>query len=157
MQNGETLKDHFFVSNNLTYSNISKKAKHLCYCRYSEEEEYSLNYFSSFHQLRSIKISSECFGDVCEFNLDGLKKLESVKIGNNCCKNLSWFPVGSCRIVNCPYLRDLDFGTASFTQHNCLQLSNLRSLKSIKFGMECFGDMGWCNLKGMINIDKKVI
>ena len=54
---------------------------------------------------------------------------------------------GVCRITNCPNLRQLEIGDFSFSYFNLFELSNLNSLQSIEFGVDCFKYAN-CVLKG---------
>ena len=43
----------------------------------------TINCFSRFTLVESIEISNECFSRVETFQIDGLNRLKSIKIGNN--------------------------------------------------------------------------
>ena len=90
-------------------------------------------------KLKRIEIGNRCFGKVREFELNGLSELESVVIGQ-----LS-FRIsdlerndGSYRIVNCPKLKSIQIGYASFNDYHSFELNNLPSLQSIVLGDHCF-------------------
>ena len=71
--------------------------------------------------------------------IDGLKSLESVKIGEECFRiGYEERDDGLCRITNCPNLRQLEIGDDSFADFKSFELSNVNSLQSIKFGYCCF-------------------
>ena len=98
----------------------------------------SLN-FTRFVLLKRIEIGNNCFTNIREFVIDGLASLESLIIGKNC------FGIsekerddGICRITNCPNLRQLEIGDASFRDFKSFMLFNLNSIQSIKFGWNCF-------------------
>ena len=98
----------------------------------------SLN-ISRFIFLKELEIGNNCFTYVREFVLDGLEKLESVKIGEWCFRiSYDERDDGVCRITNCPNLRQLDIGDGSFSDFNQFELSNVNSLQSITFGNYCF-------------------
>ena len=90
-------------------------------------------------QLKQIEIGDNCFQQGCEFVINGVESLESVKIGKHCFI-ISWKERddGVCRITNCPNLRQLGIGDYSFADFKSFELSNLNSIQSIKFGNECF-------------------
>ena len=100
---------------------------------------------SEFKKLKRIEIGNQCFRNVREFVVDGLDSLENVKIGEKCFRPkalddmsdediLSFIPTnGVCRITNCPNLRQLEIGDASFADFKSFELSNLNSIQSIKF------------------------
>ena len=94
---------------------------------------------SEFKKLKRIEIGNDSFQHVREFVLDGLERLESVKIGKKCFK-IYWEERddGVCQISNCPNLRQLEIGDNSFVDFKSFELSNLNSLQSIKFGESCF-------------------
>ena len=110
---------------------------------------YSLN-FTRFLFLKRIEIGNYCFQNVREFVIDGLEKLESVKIGQECFRVYDWIERddGVCRITNCPSLRQLEMGYDSFADFKSFELSNLNSLQSIKFGKYCFWFAEDFSLKG---------
>ena len=81
--------------------------------------------------------------------LDGLGKLESVKIGEK------YFIISEykrydviCRITIIPNLRQLEIGYRSFKDFKQFELSNVNSLQSITFDKGCFQYAENCNLKG---------
>ena len=146
---GRSTKNHFYVINNQQMDNIPKDVKHLYFTRY--RNEMTILDFSSFGfiHLRAITISSECFMNVREFVLDGLAKLESVKIGEYCIRvSDKERNDGICRIANCPNLTQLEIGNRSFKDFKQFELSNLNSLQSITFGYVCFQYAENCILKG---------
>ena len=104
---------------------------------------------SELKKLKRIEIGNECFMNVREFVIDGLEKLESVIIGENC------FTIsdderndGICRITNCPNLHQLDIGDECFEDFKSFELSDLNSIQSIKFGKGCFVFADVFSLKG---------
>ena len=103
---------------------------------------------SEFKNLKRIEIGDECFEHVRIFVIDGLERLDSVKIGDSC------FRIGGkerddgvCRITNCPNLRQLEISKGSFRDFKSFELSNLDSIQSINFGDWCFYYAD-CSLKG---------
>ena len=82
--------------------------------------------------------------------IDGLESLESVKIGEDCFRIDYWHERddGICRITNCPNLRQLEIGYASFEDFKSFELFNVNSLQSIKFGVWCFYYTEEFSLKG---------
>ena len=71
--------------------------------------------------------------------IDGLASLESVKIGERCFR-IDYLERndGICQIRNCPNLRQLEIGYNSFRDFKSFELSNVNSLQSINFGIDCF-------------------
>ena len=94
---------------------------------------------SNVSSLQSIQFGDDCFKDVCDFMLDGLYSLRTLKIGEKCFYIDNDQPLqGLCCITNCPNLCQLEIGNESFGHLEKLNLFNLNSLQSIRFGMSCF-------------------
>ena len=117
------------ISTNITFAN---------YVGNEFSTSYSL-IFTRFLFLTRIEIGNECFKHVREFVIDGLKSVESVKIGELCFRiSDDERDDGVCQITNCPNLRQLEIGDDSFEDFKSFELSNLNSIQSIKFGDDCF-------------------
>ena len=115
----------------------------------NEREITSFHLSPLFVRLKKIEIGDHCFENVCEFVLDGLEKLESVKIGEKCFIISDYErDNGICRITNCPNLRQLDIGYGSFEDFHRFELSNVNSLQSIQLGDNCFVNAENCIFKG---------
>ena len=114
------------------------------------DENITSLHFTPLVRLKRIEIGYGCFENVREFVLDGLVSLESVKIGGVCFR-ISYDDEerddGVCRITNCPNLRQLEIGNYSFRNFKSFELSNVNSLQSIDFGVDCFRYAD-CVLKG---------
>ena len=89
--------------------------------------------------LQSIRCGDNCCENIRIVVLDSLPNLESVNIGNESFY-MRWTECndGIFQITNCPNLRQLEIGDDSFYDFKSIQLSNLNSLQSIKFGDYCF-------------------
>ena len=103
-----------------------------------------------FVNLESIVIGNDCFGTVQTFQIEGLNRLQSLKIGDNSftqvksidfendwdgsilkCRNES----KSFHILNCKSLRVIEIGQYSFCDFGGeFELRNLDNLESIKIG-----------------------
>ena len=78
--------------------------------------------------------------------LNGLDELESVVIGKECFTYAKTYDDiwnskrrdGSCRIVNCPKLKSIQFCGYSFSDYHSFELNSLSSLQSIEMGERCF-------------------
>ena len=151
VKEGMQSRERYFILPNQSLDDIPKDVENLYFCGYGNKVYWTVLDFSSivFAQLRSLTISNNYFRNVREFVLDGLEKLERVKIGNEC------FIIsdkerddGVCRITNCPNLIQLVIGDRSFKDFNQFELSNVNSLQSIQFGYGCFYYAENCILKG---------
>ena len=105
-----------------------------------------------FENLESIEIGNDCFELVQTFKIEGLNRLQRLKIGNNSftqfklndfkndwdgsytnCRNES----KSFHILNCESLKVIEIGQYSFAD-----LLNCESLKVIEIGQYSFADFG---------------
>ena len=104
-------------------------------------------------RLRQIKIESNSLQQVRNFIVEGLERLECVKVGDNCFRiNQHWNwknerADGLCKIKNCPRLRDVILGNDSFCDFKTFELCEVDALQSIDFGKECFHHSSQCILK----------
>ena len=94
---------------------------------------------SSLTSLEFIEIGNDCFGSVKTFNIDGLNRLKSVKIGkysftqekNDYGNDES----KSFHILNCESLESIEIGESSFSDFGGeFELSNLPVLQSLQIG-----------------------
>ena len=89
--------------------------------------------------LESIEIGNVCFGSVQTFQIEGLNRLKTIKIGINSFTE-SRYNKGndkskSFHILNCESLESIEIGEYSFSDYGGeFELSNLKSLKSIRIG-----------------------
>ena len=118
-----------------------------------------------FENLESIEIGNDCFGSVQRFEIEGLNRLKSLKIGNNSFTQfkLSDFEndfdgsISKCRnesksfhILNCELLKVIEIGCYSFSDFGGeFELRNLDNLESIKIGEIGYHTMNffWCSFK----------
>ena len=115
---------------------------------------------SGLVQLKRIVTGDECFGSVRVVELDGLRELESVVIGQ---RSFTYAKTdydiryhvtrtdGVCRIVNCPKLKSIQIGDWSFSDYHSFELNNLPSLQSIDIGRDCFFYSSSFSLIGLID------
>ena len=128
--------------------------------------ELNLNRFDN---LESIEIGDDCFGSIQRFKIDGLNRLQSLKIGHNSftqvklndfendwngslskCRNES----KSFHILNCKSLKVIEIGCCSFADFGGeFELRNLDNLESIKIGEIGEGSMSFIwssfNIRGI--------
>ena len=89
--------------------------------------------------MESIEIGNDCFESVQTFQIDGLNRLKSIKIGKNSFsqdKN-RWGNYGSksFHILNCESLKSIQIGAYSFIDYaGEFELKNLPQLQSIQIG-----------------------
>ena len=130
-------REKYFVSPNQSIQDIPKDIENLYFGVYGNEEGMAgVNLSSlSFPLLRSIVIGNNCFKHGYEFMLNGLEKLETVKIGSwTFSKSDDDYEAGTFRITNCPNLRELIICKVSMLNFKQFELSNLDALRFIKFG-----------------------
>ena len=94
--------------------------------------------FSRFHNLRELRVGNECFKNVGEVKMIGLKQLERVVIGKNCftkmkngCGN---DPNRHFYLKNCERMRELKIGRYSFSDYTVCEIENVPSLEVIEMG-----------------------
>ena len=94
---------------------------------------------SNLISLESIEIGNECFGSVKTFQMEGLNRLKTIKIGNNSFtqkKNGGGNDESkSFHILNCESLESIRIGEYSFSDFaGNFELKNLPQLQSIQIG-----------------------
>ena len=94
--------------------------------------------FSRFRNLMEVRVGNECFNDVKEVKLIGLKQLERVVIGIGCFnESNNWAyhgPDGHFHLKNCERLRELKIGCWSFREYSVCEIENVPSLEVIEMG-----------------------
>ena len=94
---------------------------------------------SLLSNLESIEIGNDCFESVQTFEIDGLNRLKTIKIGKNSFtqkKNSYGNDVSkSFHILNCESLKSIQIGEYSFSDFGGeFELKNLPQLQSIQIG-----------------------
>ena len=89
--------------------------------------------------LESIEIGNDCFGSVQSFQIDGLNRLKTIKIGKNSFTQVkNWYGNDSSKsfhILNCESLKSIEIGEDSFSDYaGEFELKNLPQLQSIQIG-----------------------
>ena len=103
--------------------------------------------FSRFTQIESIETGNDCFGSVKTFQIDGLNRLKTIKIGrNSLTEQKNWFGNDSSKsfyILNCESLESIQIGERSFSDFaGKFELKNLPKLQSIQIGERSFNYFG---------------
>ena len=94
---------------------------------------------SRFGELKVLEIGDDCFSYVNQFKLIGMKKLESVVIGENSfTKNKNYNgndPNRHFYLKNCPKLKSLMIGIDSFSDYSVIEIENVDALEVIEIGV----------------------
>ena len=81
--------------------------------------DYTIFDFSRFTRVESIEIGNDCFGLVKTFEIEGLNRLKTIKIGNNSFthRKNNWGndKSKSFHILNCESLESIQIGEYSFS------------------------------------------
>ena len=101
--------------------------------------EYTIFDFSRFTLVESIEIGDDCFESVQTFQIEGLNRLKTLKIGNNSFtyqKNGGGFDSSkSFHILNCESLESIQIGRYCFSDFaGEFELKNLPQLQTIQIG-----------------------
>ena len=101
-------------------------------------------------ELKSIEIENECFKNVSELKVIGMKMLKKVLIGENCFtkkKDENDKNVYGLYVKNCELLRELKIGNHSFEEYSVCEIENVGSLEVIEVGSDCFSNVSELKLK----------
>lgn len=153
-------RENYFVLPNQSIQDIPTDVENLYFGVYGNDEGMTgVNLSSpSFPLLRSIVIGNNCFKHGYELILNGLEKLETVKIGNwTFSKSDDDYEVGTLRITDCPNLRELIICNVSMMNFKRFELSNLDALRFIKFGEYGFEHANEFVLKGGLLYDNRSV
>ena len=101
--------------------------------------DYTIFDFSRFSIVESVEIGNDCFGSVQTFQIDGLNRLKTIKIGKNSfTQEKNWWgndESKSFHILNCESLESIQIGEYSFSDFaGEFELKNLPQLQSIQIG-----------------------
>ena len=126
------------IHNSIELSVMNMKVTKLVICSNSCNEMNELD-LNQFQWLRSIEIGDNCFESVQTFEIDGLNRLKTIKIGNNSFtqkRNSDGNDeLKSFHILNCESLESIQIGPYSFSDFaGEFELKNLPQLQSIQIG-----------------------
>lgn len=97
---------------------------------------------SDFNQLRVLTVSNGSLKKLIHFELNHLRQIESVSVGNDCCNadlNLKTAKiVHKFEISNCCSLKSINIMNSCFANYTVMHLSSLSSLQTISIGKYCF-------------------
>ena len=104
-------------------------------------------------ELKSIGVGSNCFKNVSELKLIGMKMLESVIVGENCfTKKKGDKESYGLYVKNCELLKELKIGNHSFEEYSVCEIENVGSLEVIEVGNECFKNVSELKLKSNYSV-----
>ena len=83
-------------------------------------------------EIERVEIGNDCFEKVNRFVIDGLNELKSMKIGKNSFNFYDTRCGSNCVIMNCDQLSEIHIGFQSFCWYESFELKNLPSLISIQ-------------------------
>ena len=93
-------------------------------------------------------MGNECFKNVSELKVIGMKMLERVLIGENCfTKKKGDKESYGLYVKNCESLRELKIGNHSFEEYSVCEIENVVSLELIEVGSVCFKNVSELKLK----------
>lgn len=104
----------------------------------------SLQYanLSVFNQLRVLTVSNGSLKKLINFELNHLRQIESVSVGNDCCNadlnQKTAKIVHKFDISNCCSLKSINIMNSCFANYTVMHLSSLSSLQTISIGNYCF-------------------
>ena len=103
-------------------------------CNEAEWTEFDV---SGLKYLKSVEIGNECFENVKEVKLIGMKELERVVIGKNSFtkkNDAGNDPNRHFYLKNCKRLRELKIGSGSFRYYSVCEIENVDRLEAVKMG-----------------------
>lgn len=99
------------------------------------EVEVKIFDLGKFTNLKSIKIGDECFKNVKVVKVIGLSQLEIIEIGKDCFRrNEDEDKSGHFSLENCERLRELRIGPFAFKDYSVCIIENVPSLEVIEMG-----------------------
>ena len=126
------------VHNSSELNEMDLKVTELVICSYSCNDLNELK-VNRFKWLESIEIGDDCFGSVQTFQIDGLNRLKTIKIGSNSFtqkeNTYGDDESKSFHILNCESLESIQIGRCSFSDFaGDFELKNLPQLQFIQIG-----------------------
>ena len=112
--------------------------------------DYTIFDISRFINVESIEIGNDCFASVKTFQIDGLNRLKTIKIGiNSFTQRREYYGNNeskSFHILNCQSLESIQIGEWSFSDFGGeFELKNLPQLQFIQIGTIGNESFNFCN------------
>ena len=128
-------RSKYLLKINEEYDNTTKRFE------YKHSHDLSVFDIDCLKGIERLEIGNDCFEKVNRFEIDGLNELETIIIGQN-----SFFldddddtrEGSSCLIMNCDQLIQIHIRFESFEYYESLELKNLPSLISIQLNYGVF-------------------
>ena len=100
------------------------------------DESFTALSLTRFVYLKVFEVGDECFENVNEVKLIGMRQLERVMIGKNCFTKYSCGnnPNRHFYLKDCERLRELKIGRYSFSDYSVCEIENVPSLEVIEMG-----------------------
>ena len=112
-------------------------------CGCCNEREWRMIDFSVMPNLRELKVEDDCFKNVEEVRVIGMKKLERIGIGENCFakreSDSDYDPNHRFYVKECVILRELKIGSGSFLDYSLCEITDSNALEVIDLGNGNFG------------------
>ena len=131
------------------WRNVSRRVTELVIpSKCCNEAEWSVFDVSKLKWLKRIEIGDECFENVKEVKLMGMKWLNSVVIGKSsftrCKSGWGYYPDRHFYLKNCERLRELKMGHFSFSDYSVCEIENDASLEVIEMGVLNGSSYNYC-------------
>ncbi|KAM7454305.1 hypothetical protein BLSTO_04939, partial [Blastocystis sp. subtype 1] len=121
------------------YKNLLESIPGLLIESCCNESDFTSLDLSPFHGLGSISISPQSCRYVTSFAINGMKKLESVVIGEGSFTMCTTTSTNDAFVItNCPKLKTITIASNAFMDWGEFQLKNVKSLRELSMGDNCF-------------------
>ena len=127
------------IHSELEWNSLDRSVGELVVCSSCcDEASWKTLDLGELKSVRRVEIGDECFMHVEEVKLVGLKKLESVVIGENCfTKKKNAYGKNPNRhfcLKDCPKLKELKVGRYSFSDYTVCEIESVDALEVIEMG-----------------------
>ena len=129
-------KEETVITDYCTLLHNHLEVLHVC-CGCCNEREWRMIDFSVMPNLRELRVEDDCFVNVEEVKIVGMKKLESVVIGDNCFSRNGANSIDEksefC-LRECNELSKLKIGNRSFRDYSLCEIIDSKALEVIDLG-----------------------